>query len=92
MRAPLGAPAVSFFRSLRATLNHILIVDWYYIVALEGGGRGYAIFDNEVPCPRLAFDLAAAQQASDRKLIEFCAGLSEGDLGRQSCSTAPSAA
>jgi uncharacterized damage-inducible protein DinB len=80
--AAFAASRVSFFPSLRATLNHILIVDWYYIEALEGGGRGYTIFDNEIPCPRLA-DLAAAQQASDRKLSEFCAGLGEGDLGRQ---------
>ena len=80
--AAFAAGRVSFFPSLRATLNHILIVDWYYIDALEGGGRGYAIFDNEIPYPRLA-DLAEAQQASDRKLTQFCARLGEGDLGRQ---------
>ena len=80
--AAFAAERVSFFPSLRATLNHILIVDWYYIEALEGGGRGYGIFDNEIPCPRLA-DLAEAQRASDRKLIEFCAALGDGDLGRQ---------
>ena len=80
--AAFAAERVGFFPSLRATLNHILTVDWYYIDALEGGGRGYAIFDNEIPCPRLV-DLAAAQQASDRKLVQFCARLGESDLGRQ---------
>src|ERR1051325_1263042 len=44
-----AAARVSFFPSLKATLNHILIVDWYYIDALEAGGRGYAIFDEELP-------------------------------------------
>ena len=78
--AAFAAPRVGFFPSLAATLNHILIVDWYYIEALEGGGRGYAIFDNEMPFARLA-DLAEAQQASDRKLNDFCARLAERDLG-----------
>jgi uncharacterized damage-inducible protein DinB len=80
--AAFAASRVSFFPSLRATLNHILTVDWYYIEALEGGGRGYAIFDNEIPFPRFA-DLAEAQQASDRKLVQFCAGLRDSDLARQ---------
>src|SRR5262249_6559555 len=30
-----AAPRTSFFPSLRATFNHILVVDWYYIDALE---------------------------------------------------------
>ncbi len=80
--AAFAATRVSFFPSLSATLNHILIVDWYYIEALEGGGRGYAIFDNEMPFPHLPA-LAEAQQASDKKLIDFCTGLREADLGRR---------
>jgi uncharacterized damage-inducible protein DinB len=79
--ADFAAERVSFFPSLRATLNHILIVDWYYIDALEGGGRGYSIFDNEIPHPLLP-ELAEAQAASDRRLIDFCRRLREGDLGR----------
>ena len=31
-----AAPRTSFFPSLRATFNHILVVDWYYLDALEG--------------------------------------------------------
>ena len=80
--AAFVATRVSFFPSLSATLNHILIVDWYYIEALEGGGRGYAIFDNEMPFPHLRA-LSEAQQASDKKLIDFCSRLHESDLGRQ---------
>ena len=34
----LGAPRTGFFPSIRLTLNHILIVDWYYLDALEEAG------------------------------------------------------
>lgn len=34
------APRTSFFPTIRATLNHILIIDWFYIDALEGGDLG----------------------------------------------------
>ena len=36
----LAAPRVSFFPSLRATLNHILTCDWFYVDALERELRG----------------------------------------------------
>lgn len=79
--AAFAATRVSFFPSLKATLNHILIVDWYYIDALEAGGRGYTIFDDELPCGTLPA-LAEAQRVSDRRLIDFCARLKEADLGQ----------
>ena len=79
--AEFGATRVSFFPSLRQTLNHILIVDWYYIDALTEGGRGRATYANEVPFPVFA-DLAAAQRASDRQLVAFCDGLDEAGLAR----------
>jgi uncharacterized damage-inducible protein DinB len=73
----------SFFPSLPATLNHILIVDWYYLDALEGGGRGRSVFANEVPCPELA-DLTREQHAVDARLVAFTGGLhTESDLGRE---------
>jgi uncharacterized damage-inducible protein DinB len=80
--AAFAATRTSFFPSLSATLNHILIVDWYYIDALEGGSIGYAIFDNEIPHPKLP-GLAEAQVTSDRRLIAFCERLGESDLGRR---------
>ncbi len=80
--AAFAATRTSFFPSLSATLNHILIVDWYYLDALEGGSRGYAIFDNEMPHPKLPA-LAEAQAANDKRLIAFCEGLRERDLGRR---------
>lgn len=77
----LGAPRTSFFPSLVATLNHILIVDWYYLDALEGGGRGRRCFDEDMPFrePRA---LMEAQLASDRKLVAFVKGLRDEDVGR----------
>lgn len=79
--AAFAAERVSFFPSLKATLNHILIVDWYYFDALVEGGRGYAIFDDELPYGTLP-GLAQAQRESDRRLIEFCIRLAESDLAR----------
>src|SRR5262245_3222683 len=70
---------VSFFPSIQKTLNHILIVDWYYLDGLEQGGRGPATYADELPFPRLA-DLAPAQRACDQRLLRFCDGLGESDL------------
>jgi uncharacterized damage-inducible protein DinB len=74
-------PRTSFFPSLPLTLNHILTVDWFYIDALEGGGRGQSVFDPETPFPLLPA-LREAQAESDRRLIAFCDGLAEADLAR----------
>jgi uncharacterized damage-inducible protein DinB len=72
------AKGVSFFPSLQRTLNHILIVDWYYLDALEAGGRGLSVVERDVPCPTLA-ELAPAQKAADERLIAYCDALtSEG--------------
>lgn len=76
------ARRVSFFPSLPATLSHILTVDWYYIDALENGGRGYDVFQADEPFASLA-ELTVAQRASDLKLIAFCDGLQEADLTRK---------
>jgi uncharacterized damage-inducible protein DinB len=70
------AKRVSFFPSLQLTLNHILLVDWYYLDGLEKGGRGLSIFESDVPFPRLS-DLAVAQRATDVRLIRYCDGLTE---------------
>jgi uncharacterized damage-inducible protein DinB len=75
------ATRVSFFPSLQKTLNHILIVDWYYLDGLEQGGRGPATYAEELPFPRLP-ELAAAQRESDARLVHFCDALVESDLER----------
>ena len=64
----------SFFPSIHLTLNHLLIVDWYYVDALEGGGRGPALYADPEPCAGFAA-LDAAQRAVDRRLIAYCDGL-----------------
>ena len=74
------ACAGGFFGSLRATLNHILYVDWYYVDALEGGSLGPAAWRNEEPCATVA-DLQREQSAVDRRLIAFCETLDEDRLG-----------
>lgn len=70
------AKRVGFFPSLQLTLNHILLVDWYYLDGLEKGGRGLSIFENEIPFPTLS-DLAVAQRATDTRLVHYCDGLTE---------------
>jgi uncharacterized damage-inducible protein DinB len=74
------AERVSFFPSLRETLNHILVVDRYYLDDLKGTGR--VILHNEIPYPDFA-DLAAAQDRTDRELISFCDMLDDASLARE---------
>ena len=62
-----------FFPSLRATMNHILTVDLYYIDALTGGGQGRALRDREET--RDVAALAVAQAESDARLTAFCEAL-----------------
>jgi uncharacterized damage-inducible protein DinB len=68
------ARRTSFFPSIPQTLNHILIVDWYYLDALERGGKGRAVFDDEMPFPELG-PLAKAQREADMRLLAFVNGL-----------------
>jgi len=77
----LAAPRVGFFPSLLATLNHILIVDWFYVDALEGGDRGPAAFADEMPCKTMA-DLRREQSAVDQHLVVFCGRLDAAALGK----------
>ncbi len=64
------APRTSFFPSLRATLNHIHLVDRFYIDALQGGSLGVSVFANEMPFPDAA-PLATAQDALDATVLSF---------------------
>jgi uncharacterized damage-inducible protein DinB len=72
----LRARRTSFFPSIHLTLNHILLVDWYYLDALDNGGRRlrelYGL--GAEPCPTFA-ELWRAQAAVDRRLIAYCDGL-----------------
>ena len=75
-QAEFEATRISFFPSLQLTLNHILLVDQFYLDALEQGGRGLRVFESELPFPRLV-ELAAAQTAVDAQLVRYCDVLSE---------------
>jgi uncharacterized damage-inducible protein DinB len=75
------AKRTSFFPSIPETLNHILIVDWFYLDGLEHGGRGPSTYAEEIPYPRLP-DLAAAQRGCDLRLVRFCDAVGEQDLER----------
>ncbi|HVI91798.1 MAG TPA: DinB family protein [Dongiaceae bacterium] len=79
--AEFVAPRTGFFPSLMLTLNHILVVDWFYVDALEGGTLGPDAWSDEAPC-KTARTLRAAQQMVDLRLIDFCDGLSESALGK----------
>ena len=74
------APRTSFFPSLWATLNHILIVDWYYIAALYRERDMRRAFESETPCDDMR-ELAAAQVKSDQRLIDWCDTAADDALG-----------
>ena len=85
-QADFIAPRTSFFPSLKATLNHILTVDWYYVDALERAFRGEPpnvesslFFTPEEPFERCA-ELQHAQRRTDRRLIDACAALTDAQL------------
>jgi uncharacterized damage-inducible protein DinB len=82
------ARRTSFFPSIKATLNHILTVDWYYLDMLERSRDGRPpnaeaarFFDPEEPFDAYA-DLAREQAAADRRLVALCESLGDGDLDR----------
>src|SRR3954470_761991 len=85
-QADFVATRVSFFASLKATLNHIVTVDWYYVDALERwrdsrpvNGDVDRFFDPEEPFDTCAA-LAQAQRSVDRRLVAVCVSLAEGEL------------
>jgi uncharacterized damage-inducible protein DinB len=78
----------SFFPSIKATLNHILTVDWFYIDALEREMRGaephpnyLSFFERDLPCATCA-EVRAEQSDADRRLIAYCKQLKDEELGR----------
>lgn len=72
--ADWDAPRTNFFPSLGATLNHLLVVDLYYIAALQGDRAADRLWADFVPAATLAA-LMPRQAESDRRLIAFCQGL-----------------
>ncbi len=82
------ATRVSFFPTIKMTLNHNLTVDWFYVDALEREPRGdppnadcYVFFKEDEPFDTCA-ELQREQLAVDRRLIEYCKQLRDEDLTR----------
>jgi uncharacterized damage-inducible protein DinB len=80
-QAEFTAPRTGFFPSIRATLNHILIIDRFYVDAMEGGTLGPAAWADPEPC-ETAILLREAQGEMDRRLIAVVERISAGDLER----------
>lgn len=78
-KSDFDAKRTSFFPSIPETLNHILIVDWYYLDALEDGGKGRTLFEDEMPF-REQEPLARAQREVDMKLVAFTRRIDEAAL------------
>src|SRR3954447_2534910 len=74
------AARTGFFPGLQQTLNHIHVIDLFYVDALEGGSLGPSAWKNPVPYPDVA-GLKNAQAAVDRRLIAFCDALTTERLG-----------
>ncbi len=68
------AGRTGFFPSIQKTLNHIYVIDLFYVDALEGGSLGPKAWADPVPFPA-AGELRAAQAAIDRRLIAHCDNL-----------------
>ncbi|MDP3195925.1 DinB family protein [Tabrizicola sp.] len=64
----MTVPRPAFFGSIQATLNHILLVDRFYLGALEGCPLDQASLDEATLCPDLP-TLAAWQANSDLALL-----------------------
>jgi uncharacterized damage-inducible protein DinB len=85
-QADFVALRTSFFPTIKATLNHNLTVDWYYVDAIEraledkpANREAIRFFDPEEPYATCA-ELAAEQRAVDRRLIAACASLTDAAL------------
>ncbi len=72
--AEFAAPRTGFFPSLAATLNHVLVVDIYYVAALHREADMRTRWERFAPCTEVGA-LAARQRASDERLIALLATL-----------------
>jgi uncharacterized damage-inducible protein DinB len=75
------AKRTGFFPSLRATLNHILVIDHFYVDAMEGGTLGPAAWVDQEPCGTVDA-LCDAQAAVDRRLLAVVESLDGTGLER----------
>ena len=71
----------AFFGSILGTLNHILLVDRWYLGQLTGALSG-PMLPHETMLHADLESLATAQREADRGLIEFCDSLDPNRLAR----------
>ena len=71
---PPHGPASS--HRIRLTLEHILLVDLYYLDGLVRGGRGQKVRDDVAALDGFV-TVRAAQAQSDARLVAFVAGLAD---------------
>ena len=76
------AKRTGFFPSLRATLNHILVIDQFYVDAMEGGTLGPTAWADPEPYLTVA-SLWEAQSDMDRRLLAIVGGLEPDSLQRK---------
>ena len=77
--AELTAPRPAFFGTIQATLNHILLVDRFYLNALEGHPLNRPALDEARACPDLP-TLSRWQEASDLHLLAHVEALTGATL------------
>ena len=77
--AGYAAPRTSFFPSLKATLEHILAVDRYYLAGLHGEGD-MARQWRESPRPASVAELAIEQARADERFIAHVTALAPAEL------------
>lgn len=87
-REAFVATRTGFFPSLKATLNHIVTVDWFYVDALERAlassepnPEARRFFEPEEPFD-LCQPLRDAQRAVDQRLVRVCSQLEDATLER----------
>jgi uncharacterized damage-inducible protein DinB len=80
-QSEFAASRIGFFPSLRATLNHILVIDRFYVDAMEGGTLGPAAWADPEPCGTVTV-LRDAQADVDRRLIAVVEALDATGLER----------
>ncbi len=76
----LDEARTGFFPSIMATLDHILLVDAYYVGGIEGRADLKECLERP---PLEAFaDLERQQRSVDRRLIGICSGLTDAAMAR----------
>lgn len=82
-QAALTATRTSFFPTILSTLQHIWVVDEFYVDGLEGAGRGAEIWADEQKHAEIE-SLWRAQRAVDRRLLSYCERQrTDGDLAAE---------